>query len=109
MFQQFGANALPAESPQAERERRREEACDLLSRYPNLGETELARLINLYRGFSALDMALVISNEEIAPKLDLFSADHRSKVRTPFRQYAALVVYAVVTVAALGWAAAAAS
>jgi hypothetical protein len=109
MFQEFGANALAVQSPLAERERRREEASDLIRRYPNLSETELARLINLYRDFSALDMAMVISNEELAPNLDLFSADHRSKVRTPFRQYAALVIYAVLTIVALGWAAAVAS
>ena len=109
MFQEFGANALAVQSPQAERERRREEACELIARYPSLSETELALLINLYRGFSALDMAMVISNDELAPNLDRFSTEHRSKLRTPIRQYAALVIYAVLTVVALGWAAAVAS
>jgi hypothetical protein len=109
MFQDFGAKALSMDSPQSERERRREDACGLIRRYPNLSEVELARLINLYRDFSALDMALVISNEELGENLDRFTADHRSKIRTPFRQYAALVAYAVVAVVALGWAAAVAS
>ena len=61
-----------------------EEARELIGRYPNLSEIELARLINLYREFSALDVALIISDEQLGPKLDLFFADHRSKVRVPF-------------------------
>ena len=88
---------------------RREEAGDLIRRYPNLSEIELARLINLYREFSALDMALTMSDEELAPRLDRFSADHRSKIRTPFRQYAALILYLVLTIIALAWAASVAS
>jgi hypothetical protein len=54
-------------------------------------------------------MALMLSDEESAPNLDRFSADHRSRIRTPFRQYAALVAYAVVGVAVVVWAAAFAS
>ena len=102
MFQDFGAKALTLDQ-QSAAPTPRDEAAALIRRYPNLGETELARLINLYRGFSALDMALILSNEELAPNLDRFSTDHRSKIRTPFRQYAALVGYAVVAAAALAW------
>ena len=76
----------------------------LLARYPNLSETELARLINLYRAFSALDTALILSDDVLAPTLDRFTAEHRSKVRPPFRQYAGLLFYTVLTVAALAWA-----
>ena len=63
----------------------------------------------MYRDLSALDMALMLSDEKLAPNLDRFSADHRSKIRTPFRQYAALVAYAVAGVAAIVWAAAVSS
>ena len=75
----------------------------------NLSETDLARLINLYRQLSALEMALMLSDDKLAPKLDRFSADHRMEFRTPFRQYAALVGYAVAGVAAVAWAAMSAS
>jgi hypothetical protein len=109
MFQDFSAKALAPDQPQSESTKRREEAAGLIRRYPNLSEVELARLINLYRGFSALDMALIISNEELAPSLDRFTGDHRSKIRTPFRHYAALVGYAVVAVGAVAWAAAVSS
>ena len=71
---------------------------------PTFSEVDLARLINLYRELSALDMALMLSDERVAPALDQFAADHRSRLRKPFRQYAALVGYAVVGVVVLAWA-----
>ncbi len=80
----------------------------LISRYPNLSETELARLINLYRGFSALDTALMLSDEAFAPRLDRFTTDHRSSIRPPFRQYAGLLFYTILTLGALIWAVSAA-
>jgi|1186.fasta_scaffold375047_2 hypothetical protein len=109
MFQEFSAKALAVDPSQAPAPRPLEEARELISRYPNLSETDLARLINVYRQLSALDMALMLSDEKLQPKLDRFSADHRSKIRTPFRQYAALVAYAVAGVAAVTWAAVAGS
>jgi hypothetical protein len=109
MFQSFSAKALSFEQPQPAPPRALDEARELIGRYPELSEIELARLINLYRELSALDMALMLSDENLAPSLDRFSADHRSKTRTPFRHYAALVGYAVVGLAVLGWAIAFAS
>jgi hypothetical protein len=79
------------------------EASELVGRYPNLSELELARLINLYRQFSALDLAQMISDQELGPRLDRFFADHRAKVRTPFRQYAALVGIAVAGIFVALW------
>lgn len=106
MFQNFGAKALASEQPQSPATSPLEEARELLGRYPNLSEIELAQLINRYRHLSALDMALMLSDEKLAPRLDRFSADHRSRIRTPFRQYAALVGYAVLGVVVVAWAAA---
>lgn len=78
---------------------------ELLERYPNLSEIELARLINLYREeLSALDAALMISDENFGPKLDRFFDDNRSKIRTPFRQYAILIAIPVVGIAVIAWA-----
>jgi hypothetical protein len=109
MFQDFNAKALAFEPAPVPAPRPLEEARALIARYPNLSETDLARLINVYRQLSALDMALMLSDEKVALNLDRFSADHRSKIRTPFRQYAALVGYAVLGVAAVIWAAMSAS
>jgi hypothetical protein len=82
---------------------------ELIDRYPMVSEVELARLINLYRELSALDVALMVSDERFGPKLDLFFQDHRSKIRTPFRHYAILVAIAVAGFTIIGWAAAIAS
>jgi len=109
MFQNFSAKAVPLELPQSAVPTPLDEARELIRRYPNLSEIELARLINQYGELSALDMALMLSDEKLAPNLDRFSADHRSKIRTPFRQYAALVGYALLGVAAVAWASAFAS
>jgi hypothetical protein len=106
MFQNVGAKALAYPQSQVSPARPLEQASELIARYPNLSEIELARLINLYRELSALDVALMISDEQLGPRLDSFSSDHRSKIRTPLRQYAALVGYAVLAVGAVAWAAA---
>lgn len=103
MLQLVGAKALtpqqaePAGTPL-------DQVTELVRRYPNLSEIELARLINLYRNLSALDMALMLSNDRLAPTLDRFSRDHRSRVRKPFRQYAGLLIYVALTIGAVIWA-----
>ena len=103
MFQDLSAKPLSFEQPRTPL-RPLDEARELIGRYPNLSEMELARLINAYREFSALDMALMLSDEKLAPSLDRFSADHRSKIRKPLRHYAGLVGYAVMGLAVLVWA-----
>lgn len=105
MFQILSARALPIENSQAPALRPVDEARELIGRYPNLSEIALARLINLYVELSALDMALMLSDEKLAPRLDRFSADHRSRIRAPLRQYAALLGYAAVGIAVVAWAA----
>lgn len=109
MFQNFRARALPFEQSQPPSPTVVDGARELIRRYPNLSEIELARLINLYRELSTLDLALMLSDEKLTPNLDRFSADHRSRIRPPFRDYAALVGYAVVVIAVLAWAVAFAS
>ena len=84
MFQDFSASASVRGRDQTPGSVSLEMAADLVSRYPNLSEIELARLINLYRELSALDVALMMSDEALAPRLDRFVGEHRSAVRTPF-------------------------
>ena len=80
------------------------QVAELIDRYPNLSEIELATLINLYSQLSALDAALMISDEQLGRKLDRFYADHRAKLKIPFRQYAVLVAIAVGGLAVIIWA-----
>jgi predicted PurR-regulated permease PerM len=109
MCQNFSAKALAFEQPESFAPRAIDQARELIRRYPNLSEIELARLINLYRELSALDMARMLSDENLAPNLDRFAADHRSTTKASVHQYAALVGYAVVGVAMVAWAVAFAS
>ena len=109
MFQDFAARPYAFSQVEPPRRPAVEEAAELIARYPNLSEIELARLINLYRDFSALDSALIISDRSLGRRLDRFCADHRSKVRAPFRHYAALVLYGVLTISTVIWAWAVAS
>jgi hypothetical protein len=109
MFQELSAKAFALQPPTAPPPRPADEARELIARYPNLSEVELARLINLYRQLSALDTALMLSDESLAPKLDRFSADNRSRIRPPFRHYASLWFYAVLGIGAFTWALAASS
>jgi hypothetical protein len=103
MFQYVGESALRRGEAQAAGTPL-DQARELVARYPNLSEIELARLIDLYRHFSALDMALLLSDEKIAPRLDCFSSENRSKIRPPFRQYAGLMAYAFLTLSVVAWA-----
>src|SRR5688572_6679145 len=104
MIQDIGAKALARQHSEAHSGPSFDQASELIDRYPNLSEAELARLINIYRHLSALDVALMISDEKLGWKMEEFYADHRAKLKTPFRQYAILVAIAVVGVAAVLWA-----
>ena len=55
MFQDFAARQFAFNQVEPPRRPAVEEAAELIDRYPNLSEIELARLINLYRDFSALE------------------------------------------------------
>ena len=95
---------FPVAAAECSRAQSTAKAIELIKRYPRLSEPELAQLIELYRHLPALEVALLISDETTGPKLDRFVDDHRTKVRTPFRQYAVLVAIAFVGMAVLAWA-----
>lgn len=101
-FQDLGAKALANE--QAGQRVIAEQVSELIERYPQLSPTELSRAISLYRQLSALDMALMLSDEALAHKLDRFYKDNWRKLRTPFRQYAVLLAIGVGGIALAVWA-----
>lgn len=77
------------------------EAADLLNRYPDITETDLARLINAYRRLPALDFALMMSDARLAPKLDRLFNEQRSKLRAPLREYATLLAVGLFGIAVI--------
>ena len=104
MLQSIAVDAFAHEQPEAPAGAALQQFRTLIDRYPMVSEVELARLINLYRDLSALDVALMISDEKFGPKLDLFFKDNRSQIRTPFRDYAILVAIAMAGFVIIGWA-----
>ena len=103
MFQDIGASALARQRSEAQTRAPADEAAELIDRYPNLSEVELTRLIHVYSQLSALDLALMISDEKRGRKLDRFFEEHRSRIKTPFRQYAVLVAIAAVGLLVVIW------
>lgn len=80
------------------------DATELIGRYPDLSKDELRKLKAIYPQLSPVDLALMISNEEIAGKLDEFNRAHPQLGRTPFGHYAVFVGIFVVGLALIAWA-----
>jgi hypothetical protein len=79
-------------------------AVDLLGRYPDLSKDELDQLISLFPQLSPVEMAMMISNEEIAGKLDAFNRAHPRVGRTPFGHYGVFIGIFVIGLALIVWA-----
>ena len=103
MFQDFNSRFGMPESARPTPSRLHQ-AAELVSRYPHLEEPEIMRLARLYRTLSALDVALMVSDDDLAERLERFRRDHRSKIRLPFRQYAPFIVIGTGGLATLLWA-----
>ncbi len=80
------------------------DATELIARYPDLTKEELRRLKAVYPQLSPVELALMISNEEIAGRLDAFNRAHPKVGRTPFGHYAVFVGIFVVGLALIVWA-----
>jgi hypothetical protein len=70
---------------------------DYLRRYPDISDQEQADLLGGFRQLSNLDIAFMLSNPDVGPKLERFRADHKLDTRLPFRDYAALLAIVIVT------------
>ena len=59
------------------------DAAELLDRYPNLSEIELARLVNVYGEHSAVQVDPSSSGKKRGSTLDHLWASHRSRILPP--------------------------
>jgi hypothetical protein len=76
----------------------------LLDRYPNLSEQELAELINLFGRLPILEYGLLTADDRLSPKVEAFHRDHGRQVRTSLASVAAVVaVPLVIAVTVLWW------
>ena len=72
---------------------------DSLKRYPDLDEKERADLINGYRQLSNLDIAFMLSDPNVAAKLQRFRAENKRETKEPFRNYAVLLALVIIGLA----------
>lgn len=76
----------------------------LLRRYPDLGEEELANLIDMFPSLRILDVALMTTDDQLSKRLAAFHRDHRRKLKTPLSSTIAfLAVPGTVALALLWW------
>ena len=102
MYQRFAEQSVPHNRPFL-RPTLADEAAALVARYPELTRPELDRLLSIYPRVPTVEAALMISDDELGPKLDLLFKHHHAELATPFRQYAALVVIAVAGILVVAW------
>ena len=77
----------------------------LLSRYPDLGEQELDRLIETMPHLRMADYALITADPRLAEKLKAFDREHWRELKAPFGKARLLITFgAIVTAGVLGWA-----
>lgn len=81
-----------------------ERAAVLLSRYPHLSRPQIDNLAGLVPKLSALDLSLMMSDDNLAPRLEAFYAAHGDKVSPSMSDYlviAAILAFPVVVLLAL--------
>lgn len=71
-----------------------ERAAVLISRYPNLSRAQIESLAGLMPKLSALDLSLMMSDDNLAPRLESFFAAHRELIAPSFSDY--LVIGAII-------------
>lgn len=71
-----------------------ERAAVLISRYPNLSRAQIENLAGLVPKLSALDLSLIMADDNLAPRLELFFASHRELISPSFSDY--LVIGAII-------------
>lgn len=76
---------------------------ELVADYPHLSPEQLTEATELFPQLSALEMALMMSDDRLAGKLDRFRREQRRQIRTPFSQYAVLVAIALGGLAILAF------
>lgn len=67
-----------------------ERAAQLISRYPNLSQSQIEHLAGLFPRLSALDLSLMMSDDDLAPRVEAFYATHREMMSPSLSDYAVI-------------------
>ena len=80
----------------------RQQAADLLARYPHVSDAEAKQILAFLRHGRHLDVGMLTADESLKPQLDRFTADHAKHLRVGFIEGAG-VVAGIVGFLALCW------
>ncbi len=69
----------------------RDEAADLLFRYPHVSDSEAKLILGFLRNGRHLDVGILTADEKLKPQLDSFMADHARHFRVGFLEGSAVV------------------
>lgn len=92
----FAPAFAPASGPRAHGR-----AAELVSRYPDLSARQIDELAAIFPRLSALDVALMMADKKLAPRLDAFCAANRDLVAPSLSDYAAIAGFVALPVMAL--------
>jgi hypothetical protein len=79
------------------------EAEQLVARYPRLEPAEVDRLVEIYPRLGNVDVALMISDEQLGPKLESFSRAQRHRLRMPPMHLFGLLSPFLLFVVVMAW------
>jgi hypothetical protein len=88
--------------PAAAQKLTREQAADLLQRYPSVSDRETKAILTFLRKGRHLDVGMLTADEKLMPQLDSFMAEHGKALRVGFGEGAA-VIAAIAGFLALCW------
>ena len=80
----------------------REQASDLIARYPHVTDAEAKLILTFLRKGRHLDLGILSADERLKPQLDSFTADHARHLRVGIGEASALVA-AIAGFLALCW------
>lgn len=80
----------------------RQQAAELLDRYPDISEAERAEIVSFIRTGRHIDIGLLTANEKIRPKIDAFMADHKKEFGLGSREVVT-VIAAILAFLAFCW------
>ena len=79
------------------------EATVLVRRYPNVNPVELDRMVAILPRLPVLDFALMMSDEELGPRLDQFTRSQRGRLRRPLKEIAGLLSPVALAALVIAW------
>jgi hypothetical protein len=80
----------------------REEAADLLSRYPHVSDAEAKAILTFLRKGRHLDVGILTADETLKPQIESFMARHEKHFRVGFAE-ATAVIAGIIGFLALCW------